>query len=130
MLEIKRKRYRFKTKEIWFSDYPFDVEGYDSVIFRVCKNKVNMKGFTREEFTTLVIDLTRDLDAIWKNVSKSSCRYGINRATRDGVKIKLNQNLEKNYEINRSFRENKGLPFGSEKIERMKKKWNIICDRI
>ena len=121
MLEIKRKRYIFKTKEIWFSDYPFDVEGYDSVIFRACKNKVNMKGFTREEFTTLVIDLTQDLDLIWKNMSKSSCRYAINRAKRDGVKIKLNQNYKEFYEINRSFRENKGLQIGSEKIEFMEK---------
>ena len=120
-LEIEKKRYIFKTKAIWFSDYPFDVEGYDSVTFHACKTKVNMEGFTREEFTTLVIDLTQDLDVIWKNMSKSSCRYAINRAKRDGVKVKLNQNYEEFYEINRSFRENKGLPLGSETVEFMKK---------
>ena len=120
MLEIERKRYIFKTKEIWFSVYPFDVKGYDSVIFRACKNKVGMKGFSREEFTTLVIDLTQDLDVIWKNMSKSSCRYSINRAKKDGVKVKLNQNYEEFYEINQSFRRNKGLPTGSEKIEIMR----------
>ena len=121
MLEITRKRYIFKTKEIWFSDYPFDVKGYDSVIFRACKNKVDMKGFSREEFTTLIIDLTQELDVIWKNMSKSSCRYSINRAKRDGIKIKLNQNYEEFRELNQSFRESKGLPSGSETVEFMKK---------
>ena len=119
-LEIEKKRYIFKTKEIWFSDYPFDVKGYDSVTFRACKNKVNVSGFNCEEFTTFIIDLTQDLDVIWKNMSKSSCRYGINRAIRDGVEIKSNQNYEEFYEINRSFRENKGLPLGSERLEFMK----------
>jgi lipid II:glycine glycyltransferase (peptidoglycan interpeptide bridge formation enzyme) len=121
MLEIERRRYIFKTKEIWFSDYPFDVKGNDSVTFRACKNKVNMKGFTREEFTTLVIDLTHDLDVIWKNMSKSSCRYAITRAIRDRVEIKLNQNYEEFRELNQSFRESKGLPSGSERLEFMKK---------
>jgi lipid II:glycine glycyltransferase (peptidoglycan interpeptide bridge formation enzyme) len=117
MLEIDRKRYIFKTKEIWFSDYPFDVKGYASVTFLACKNKVDIKGFTREEFTTLIIDLTQDLDVIWENMNKSSCRYSINRAKRDGVKVRLNQNYEEFYEINYSFRKNKGLPTGSGEIE-------------
>ena len=121
MLEIEGKIHIFKTKEIWFSDYPFDIKGYDSVTFRACKNKVDLNGFTREEFTTLVIDLTQDLDVIWKNMNKSSCRYAINRAKKDGIKIKLNQNYEEFCEINRSFRENKGLPVGSEKNEFMNK---------
>ena len=121
MLQIERKRYIFRTKEIWFSDYLFDVEGYDGVTFRACKNKIDIKGFTREEFTTLVIDLMQDLDVIWGNMSKSSCRYAINRAIRDGVKVELSQNYEEFYEINRSFRKNKGLPLGSETVEFMEK---------
>ncbi|MCD6239311.1 MAG: GNAT family N-acetyltransferase [Thermotogae bacterium] len=121
MLEIERKIYIFKTKQIWFADYPFNVNGYDSVSFHACKNKVDIKGFIREEFTTLIIDLTQDLDVIWKNMSKSSCRYAINRAQRDGVKIKLNQNYEEFYEIVHSFRKAKGLPAHPEKIDFMKK---------
>lgn len=112
MLEIEKKKYIFTTKEIWFSNYPFDVKGYDSVTFRACKNKVDIEGFTRKKFTTLVIDLTQDLDVIWKNMSKSSSRYAINRAKRDGVKIKINQNYKEFYKINRAFRNNKGLPSG------------------
>ncbi len=121
MLQVERKIYLFKTTEIWFSDYPFDVTGYDAVTFHACRNKVDIHGFDREEFTTLVIDLTQDLDVIWKNMSQSSCRYAINRAKRDGVKIKRNENYKEFYEINRSFRRRKGLPLGFEKIETMKK---------
>ena len=121
MLQIERKRYIFRTKEIWFSDYLFDVKGYDGVTFRACKNKIDIKGFTREEFTTLVIDLTQDLEVILGNMSKSSCRYAINRAIRDGVEIRINENYEEFYEINRSFRKNKGLPLGSETVEFMEK---------
>ena len=130
MLEIEKEIYIFKTKEIWFSDYPFDVTGYDTVTFRACKNKVDIKGFTREEFTTLVIDLTQDLDMIWKNMERGSCRKRIKRAEREGVKIKLNQNYEEFYEINRSFRKNKGLnkglPAGSEKIDIIKKYATLV----
>ncbi len=121
MLQIERKIYIFKTMEIWFSDEPFEVNGYDAVTFHASKNKVDMKGFDREDFTTLVIDLTQDLDAIWKNMSKSSCRYAINRSKRDGVKIKRNENYREFYEINRSFRARKGIPIGFEKIETMER---------
>lgn len=121
MLQIERKIYLFKTMEIWFSDYPFDVNGYDAVTFHAAKNKVDVKGFDREEFTTLVIDLTQDLAVIWRNMSQSSCRYAINRAKRDGVKIKRNENYQEFYEINRSFRAKKGLPIGFEKIGTMGK---------
>lgn len=37
MLEIDRKIYSFKIKEVWFSEYPFDVRDCDAVIFRECK---------------------------------------------------------------------------------------------
>lgn len=76
-LEIDSKRYIFTTKIIWFSHYPYDVEGCHSVIFRACKNKISVEEFEREEFTTLVIDLTQDLDTIWRNMSGGNCRKPI-----------------------------------------------------
>jgi len=121
MLETERRIYIFKIKDIWWADEPFDVDGCDGVTFHACKSKVDTEGFSREEFTTLVIDPIQDLDTIWKNMDKSSCRYAINRAKRDGVKIKLNHKYKEFYEINHSFRKNKGLPVGFEKLEFMKK---------
>lgn len=54
-------------------------------------------------------------------MSKDNCRRAITRAEHAGVKIKLNQNYEEFYEINRSFRKKKGLTIYSEPIEFMKK---------
>jgi len=108
MLEIDKKKFVFKNKEIWFADCPYDVEGYDSVSFMACKNKVNLAGFTCSDFSTLIIDLTQNLDAIWRNI-RPRCRYHINRALREGIKIKINENFDEFYEINKSFRRKKGL---------------------
>jgi len=91
------------------------------VIFRGCKNKVDAKGFTCEEFTTLVIDLTQDLDTIWNNMSRKDCRRAIKRAEEIGVKIKSNQNYEEFFNINLLFRKKKGLDRYYESIEFMKK---------
>ena len=113
MLEINKKTYMFNSKEIWFADYPYDVEHCDGVTFMECKNRIDIAGFTRREFTTLVIDLMQDLDAVWKNMGKKSCRYEINRAKREGVIVKINQNFNEFCEMDRSFREKKGLGTGS-----------------
>jgi lipid II:glycine glycyltransferase (peptidoglycan interpeptide bridge formation enzyme) len=108
MLEIDKKAFFFKTKEIWFADCPYDVKGYDSVYFMECKNKVDLAGFTCYDFTTLIIDLTQSLDVIWRNLSKT-CRYHINRALREGTKARMNENFDEFCEINKSFRRKKGL---------------------
>ena len=121
MLEIEKKKLFFKSKEIWFSDSPFDVKGYQAVTFRECKNKVDATGFKRKEFTTLVIDLSQDLDNIWKKMDNTSCRYGVNRAKRDGVNILRNSHYDEFVAINQSFRVNKGLDEGAIDIEFMKK---------
>lgn len=42
-LEIERKRYTFKTKKIWFAEYPFEVKDCDAVTFYACKNKINIR---------------------------------------------------------------------------------------
>lgn len=119
MLEIDYKRFIFKTKEIWFSDYPFDIIDYDRIIFRDCKNKVDYKGFTRNEFSTLTIDLTQDLDTIWKNMNEY-CRKKINRAIKKNVTLKINQKFEEFDKIQKSFRKTKGLGSG-ENINIMKR---------
>jgi lipid II:glycine glycyltransferase (peptidoglycan interpeptide bridge formation enzyme) len=58
-------------------------------------------------------------------MNKSSCRYAINRAKRDGVKIKINQNYEDFNTINISFRENKKL-LGSLQNLSFLKKYGIL----
>jgi lipid II:glycine glycyltransferase (peptidoglycan interpeptide bridge formation enzyme) len=109
-VEIDKKIVLFNAKEIWLADFPYDVVGCHSVVFQDCKNKADVPGFDRQDFTTLVIDLAKDLDTIWKNMESKSCRYFVNRALREGVKIRLNRDYDEFYEINRSFRKEKRLP--------------------
>lgn len=124
-LEIDKKNGPFKTRQIWFADHSYDIKLVDRVIFRDCKSNVNIPGFSCEKFTTLVIDLTQDLDIIWKKMDKSSCRYSINRAERDGIKVSINQNLEDFIKINNSFSKKKGL--GGERINlKFIKKYGVL----
>jgi lipid II:glycine glycyltransferase (peptidoglycan interpeptide bridge formation enzyme) len=119
MLDFQRKRFAFTIREIWFADYPFEVDGCDSAHFNACKNALEMKGFIREEQATLTIDLKQDLDAIWRNMRKT-CRHDIDRAKKEGVRITVNACYDKFYELNRSFRRRKGLPLGPETLDFMK----------
>jgi len=108
-LEILRKKGLFKTKQIWFADYPYDVKGVDRVIFRDCKNKADVSGFTCEKITTLIIDLTQNINLIWKNMSSGNCQKPIKRAERAGIKIKINQGYDEFYYLYKLVRETKSL---------------------
>jgi lipid II:glycine glycyltransferase (peptidoglycan interpeptide bridge formation enzyme) len=114
MLEVDQKKWIFRTKEIWFCDdprydYTGNLKGYATVSFNACRRRVNLPHFKREEQFTMIIDLTKNLDSIWKNMSKS-CRYAVSRAVRDGIDIKLTADYDEFFSMNRSFRQMKGLP--------------------
>ncbi len=121
MLEIESERYGFKTKTIWFSEAPYDVSGYDGVTFLSCTKNADLEGFSKQKFTTLVIDLTQDIDTIWGNMKKDSCRRPINKAIREGVKVTVNQRYDDFVDLCSSFRRAKGLPPYEISIETMKK---------
>jgi hypothetical protein len=104
MLEYESKTLLYDIKTFLFSDYPFDVEYCNYVRFISCKNNVDIKGFSKSSSTALIIDLTEDLDQIWKNMSKSSCRYAINKAKRDGAIVHVNNNHEDFLKIVTNFR--------------------------
>lgn len=116
----------FRVKEIWFSEHPFDVDDCDVVEFSECRNKVDLKDFTCKSKTTSIINLTQDLEEIWKKMSKSSCRYAIKRAERDGVIVKINQNYREFKEINKSFRSAKGLPRPSKDLIDIIKRYGVL----
>jgi lipid II:glycine glycyltransferase (peptidoglycan interpeptide bridge formation enzyme) len=104
----KREHILFKIKRVWFSRRIFDVGGCDVVIFAGCKEKLDLKGFTRGEMTTSVIDLTQDIDVLWRNIKRRSREY-INQAKREGIEVKINERFEEFYQILRSFNKEKGL---------------------
>ncbi|UCE75217.1 MAG: peptidoglycan bridge formation glycyltransferase FemA/FemB family protein, partial [Methanomassiliicoccales archaeon] len=65
-------------------------------------------GFTRQEAATLVINLTQDLDVIWKNMNKT-CKNLINKAMRQKIVVRLSENYEEFYKMLTRFRKKKGL---------------------
>jgi len=126
MLEINKKRLIFKIKEIWFADYPFDVEKCDSVVFRGCRNKIDVQGFKRIAFPTLVIDLSQDLGKIWKDMRKSSCRYAITRAEKEDVIVEKNRNYEEFFKIYLQFIKLKHLRRNKDLSVRFMKKYGVL----
>ena len=116
----------FRVKEIWFSEYPFEVDDCDAVYFSECRNKVYLSGFTCKPKTTSIIDLTQDLETIWRNMSKSSCRYAIRRAERNGVTVGTSENFREFQEINTSFRLAKGLPDYPRDFIDMVKRYGVL----
>lgn len=121
MLEIIKKTFGFKTNQIWFADFPYETKGFDMVVFLDCKNKADVPGFICVEHATSIIDLGQDLDKIWSNMSKSSCRYEIRRAEKEGIEIKINQNFEDFIKIEKLFNKTKKRGASNASVEFMKK---------
>jgi lipid II:glycine glycyltransferase (peptidoglycan interpeptide bridge formation enzyme) len=96
------KFFNFNIKEVYLSDYPFDIDGCDFLKFLFCKNKVEIDGFAHQNKFTLVIDLTKNLDIIWQNMGKH-CRKYTKRAQKDDLEININKNYHDFYKINKSL---------------------------
>ncbi|MDQ7032929.1 MAG: peptidoglycan bridge formation glycyltransferase FemA/FemB family protein [Desulfonauticus sp.] len=125
MLEIETKRFIFKKKNIWFSDSPFDVKGCSLVVFYVCKNKIDFPGAIPEESPTIIIDLTQNLDTIWKNIEQRTRRY-IKRAEKEGIEIRLNENFKEFNELYYRFVSQKGFESFGEDLNIMRRYGTIL----
>lgn len=126
MLVIEKDNHIFTTKRVWFSDYPYDIDGCDRVVFCDCKNESDVDGFhCRRQASTLVIDLTQELDAIWESMSRGSCRQPIAQAQKEGVNIRINQDYDEFYDMYRSVVKAKGLS-GLKQLEFIKKHGTVF----
>lgn len=125
MLEIDRRFLAFRRKDFWFCERPFDVSGYDGVIFYSCPGKVEAPGFLRRDFTTIVVDLTQDEDKLWKGIDFWT-RKKINKARNHGVEVRMNQHYREFHDIYRAFRRDKGLAPYSLDPEFMKKNGTLF----
>ncbi|HEC86863.1 MAG TPA: peptidoglycan bridge formation glycyltransferase FemA/FemB family protein, partial [Thermoplasmatales archaeon] len=109
MIILDKKILTFNVKEVHFSDQPFDIDNCDYLRFHYCKKKVDAEGFTCQKELTLVIDLTQDLDTIWKNMDRKQTRYGIKRAQREGIKVHISDDYEQFFQMYKSFIQKKGI---------------------
>lgn len=132
MLAIDKKILTFDIKEVHFSDHPHDIDDCDFLNFCYCKNKADVKGFTRKKEFTIVMDLTQDLDAIWQNMDKK-VRYWIKRAQREGIVVRINEDYDQFFQMYRSFIQKKGIKslfdvfgVGSTTLETMKKNGTLF----
>lgn len=111
LLVLEYKRLLFNIKRVYFCDYPCDVDGCDTVYIWYCKNKVEAKGFICRSQLTAVIDLTQDLETMWRNMDRNA-RYGIKRAEREQIKYKLNQHYDEFYQMRENLARIKGFTSG------------------
>ena len=112
MLEAIRRIGPLRVKEVWFADMPFEPGGCELLEFHDCKRKYDTSMFKRSEAQTLVIDLTQSIDSIWGGFDKKACRYEINRAEREGIKVRCpvgGLDWRQFFQLNRNFRQAKGL---------------------
>lgn len=122
MLETRSDVFPFKYRMVWFSDDLYDVGGCDSVIFRLCPGHIDRSGFRlTDEFHTLTVDLTRSLDDIWHDMSKTNCRKPISHAIKSGVTVSRNENYEEFFELYQQLRKTKDFTSNDIGIDYMKK---------
>jgi hypothetical protein len=108
MISIDRNTYGIRSRTIWLSERPYDVDDVDCITFNACSNKVDLDGFQRDDRSTIVIDLSKGIETIWNNMN-SKCRSEIKKAEKGDVEVVVNKDHEAFAELNQKFRSLKGL---------------------
>lgn len=102
MVELHTSQFPFKKKQFWFADKPFDVPCCAAAYFYAVPHALDIDGFERYPSPTFIIDLKQDSETLKKAMSKN-CRYEVNRAQRDGLIVKKNQDQQAFFDIYRQF---------------------------
>ncbi len=121
MLMIENEKMSFKTKQIWFSEKPFNEQGVDSVAFMDCAEPSKEEGFLCQPVHTLILDLTKGLDYIWSRMHKVNCQKPIKKAEKMGMEVVVDQDHDEFLRIHRNLRRLKGLPKHEYSIDFMQK---------
>ena len=99
----------FKKRDIFLSEYPYDIgDEIDVVSFHYCKNKINLPGYKCVEQLTSTIDLHQESEEIWKKMHRK-LRQKINKATKENIVWKINENFNEFYAISRDFMKQKNF---------------------
>ena len=87
--------------------------------------KDDLDGFKREDRSTIVIDLTKGIDHIWNDIN-SKCRADIRKAEKEPIETNIDDNYENFIELNRRFRNIKGLDSNEFSLDYMKKYCTLL----
>jgi len=98
MLEIDKNCLFFKTKQVYFSNDPFDIKNCQNIQFLYCKKRKDSNGFKQKQELTQIIDLTQELDTIFQEMQRNVKNH-IRRAEREGVEIQISKNFDEFYDI-------------------------------
>jgi len=120
MVTTELKSFIFKKKIVWFSHTPFDSKDCDAIYFYACPNNITPPGFIKSESPTIIIDLKKDYDELWKNIGKTT-RKDIKRAKKRRIVIEQNKNYEEFYKMYQNFTKQKGFKAFPFDIKSMKK---------
>lgn len=109
MLAFDQKILGFTRREIWFEPRPSEVSGADKVIFKSCTEKTDIDGYTREDFTTLTIDLGPGAEAAFNGFNKT-CQNQIRKGEKHGIEVSVNRDHEEFCRLYAAFTKAKKLP--------------------
>lgn len=108
MLELDRRQFIFKIKNVYFADHPYDVKGVDWLDFIHIRKKVDAPGFERQEWCNGILDLTKGSDHVWDNMA-SKYRADIRKGEKEDIVIEVNKDFAGFIKMNEEFRKAKHL---------------------
>ena len=126
MLILEKKLLLFKSKEIHFAEYPFDIDGCDVVRFIDCRKKVDSEGFIGKQKLTAITNLTEDLESLFCNLGRHN-RKQIKRAEKDRIHIHVNQYYDEFSRMMVKFQKQKGFGTTLERLTENAKWMKKYC---
>ena len=96
------------VKIIWFASELETSDMFKFTLYKQSSLTKNKLGFKRVPFYTLVINLKEDIELIFKNIKKNT-RYKINRASREGIKFAIHNDIDFFVAYYNKFANSKGL---------------------
>jgi hypothetical protein len=104
MFITERKLDIFKFVNVLFAEEPvtINIPDWDVMIYHTNKNWGDIEGFERLQYPSTTIDLSQDIEVIWKRISRQHKRH-ILRAEKNGTMVTMSNNYEKFHQIHKSF---------------------------
>ena len=123
MISYKLKNF----KKIWFARELNPNDRFKFTMYKQAELTKNIFGFVRVPFYTLLIDLTENIDILFKRIKKNT-KYKINRASREGIKFAIHEDIDTFIDYYNKFATLKGLS-QLKKDELIKLNQNLIITK-